>query len=44
MIDNGIFYKNCEFGVNRCTYCHMTQQNINFTKIAFSQSVLQLET
>ena len=40
MIDNGIFYKNIEFLVNRWTSCHVTQQNVNFTKIAFSQSVL----
>ena len=40
----GIFYKNLEFGVNRCTSCHVTQQNVNFTKIAFSQLVLKLET
>ena len=26
------------------TSCHVTQQNVNFTKIAFSQSVLKLET
>ena len=44
MIDFGIFYKNLEFGFNRCTSCHVTQQNVNFTKIAFSQSVLKLET
>ena len=39
-----VFYKNLEFGVNRCTSCDMTWQNVNFTKIAFSQSVLKLET
>ena len=44
MIDNGIFCKNFEFGFNQCTSCHVTQQNVNFTKIAFSQSILKLET
>ena len=36
--------KNLEFGVNQCTFGHVTQQNVNFTKIAFSQLVLKLET
>ena len=44
MLDNGIFYKIVEFGVNRYTSCHVTQQNVYFTKIAFSQSVLMFET
>ena len=39
-----VFYKNLEFGVNRYTSGHVTRQNVNFTKIAFSQSVLKLET
>ena len=39
-----VFYKNLEFGVNRCTSGHVTRQNVHFTKIAFSQSVLKLET
>ena len=38
MINDGIFYKNSDFGVNRYTQCHVTQQNINFTKIVFSLS------
>ena len=44
MLDNGIFYKKVEFGVNRYTSCHVTQQNVYFTKIAFSQSALKIET
>ena len=36
--------KKFEFGVNWCTSCHVTQQNVYFTKIAFSQLVLKLET
>ena len=39
-----VFYKNLEFEVKRCTSGHVTHQNVNFTKIAFSQSVLKLET
>ena len=39
-----VLYKNLEFGVNRCSSCHVTGQNVNFNKIAFSQSVLKLET
>ena len=33
-----------ELGVNWCISCHVTQQNVNFTKIAFAQSVLKIET
>ena len=36
--------KKIELGVNPCTSCHVTQQNLNLTKIAFSQSVLKIET
>ena len=28
MLDNCIFYKKVEFGVNRYTFCHVTQQNV----------------
>ena len=44
LIDNGIFYRNFKFGVNWCTFCHVTQQNVNLTKIMFFQSVLKIET
>ena len=44
LTDIDVFYTNLEFGVNRCTSGHVTRQNVNFTKIAFSQSVLKLET
>ena len=30
-------------GVSQCTSCHVTGQNINFTKIAFSLSILLIE-
>ena len=44
LIVNVIFYKHFEFGVSWCTSCHMTEQNLNFTKTLFSQSVLKIET
>ena len=31
-------------GVNQYTSCHMKEQNIDCTKIAFSQSVLKIGT
>ena len=36
--------KKVEFGFNQYTSCHVTQQNVYLSKIAFSQSVLKLET
>ena len=43
-MDKGIFLVSFEFGVNQCTSCHVTQQNVNFTKIVFSQSILKIDT
>ena len=36
--------KKFELGVNRCTSRPLTQQNVNFTKSAFSQLVSKIET
>ena len=43
-MDNGIFLVSFKFGVIQCTSCNVTQQNVNFTNTAFSQSILKIET